>query len=93
MMKHFTASKVILETAKRAWTQIVGILSLMFFIVAVFAILLFEMEKGKFCFAGDIGCEIPSAFVSTVKIGQRVTTDKLGNPIKFGKLHHLFVFL
>lgn len=51
--------------------------------MAVFAILLFEVEQGYSCYAGDPGCAIPEELQGSVKMGERITTNKNGEVTAF----------
>ena len=53
-----------------------GILSLMVFLVIIFAIMLYEVEKGKHCFVGDEGCIITVDTTLGVRNGDRVLVNK-----------------
>eukprot|EP00602_Paraphysomonas_sp_CaronLab_P010717 CAMPEP_0185039296 /NCGR_PEP_ID=MMETSP1103-20130426/36005_1 /TAXON_ID=36769 /ORGANISM="Paraphysomonas bandaiensis, Strain Caron Lab Isolate" /LENGTH=1209 /DNA_ID=CAMNT_0027578127 /DNA_START=65 /DNA_END=3694 /DNA_ORIENTATION=- len=86
MTRHFSASQVLVATANKAWRQIVGILSLLFFIVIVFALLLYEVEKGTACYVGDSNCDVPDDITGTVKNGQRILINKLGEETKFSNV-------
>jgi hypothetical protein len=83
MTRHFSASKVLFETANKALSQILGIISLLLFIVLMFALFLFEVEKGSACFVGDAGCELPEANAHEYKTGQRVLINKIGDVSSF----------
>jgi len=83
MTRHFSASKVLFETANKALTQILGIMSLLLFIVLMFALFLFEVEKGTPCFVGDPGCEVPEANAHEYNVGQRILINKVGDVSSF----------
>ena len=55
LTRHFQASKVLSETAARVWKQILGMIALLSFLTVLFAILLFEVERGTPCYVGDPG--------------------------------------
>eukprot|EP00602_Paraphysomonas_sp_CaronLab_P005023 CAMPEP_0185031144 /NCGR_PEP_ID=MMETSP1103-20130426/18444_1 /TAXON_ID=36769 /ORGANISM="Paraphysomonas bandaiensis, Strain Caron Lab Isolate" /LENGTH=962 /DNA_ID=CAMNT_0027566563 /DNA_START=709 /DNA_END=3597 /DNA_ORIENTATION=- len=84
--RHFSASQVLVTTANKAWRQIVGILMLLFFIVTVFALLLYEVEKGTACYVGDSNCDVPDDIVGTLKDGRRISVNKLGEESKFSNI-------
>ena len=86
MTRHFSASQVLVATANKAWRQIVGILSLLFFIVAVFSLLLFEVEKGNACFVGDPDCHVPDEVADIVQPGQLIYINKVGDTSKYGNV-------
>ena len=79
MTRHFSASKVLFETAHKALSQIMGIMSLLLFIVLMFSLFLFEVEKGTPCFVGESDCELPEDNEHEYKIGQRVLINKVGD--------------
>jgi hypothetical protein len=83
MTRHFSASKVLFETANKALTQILGIISLLLFIVLMFALFLFEVEKGTPCYVGDADCELPEENDHEYGIGQRVLINKVGDVSAF----------
>ena len=83
MTRHFSASKVLFETANKALSQIMGILALLCFIVLMFALFLFEVEKGTPCFVGDSNCPLPEDNAHEYKTGQRVLLDKNGDVTQF----------
>ncbi len=70
---------MLFETANKALSQIMGIMALLMFIVLMFALFLFEVEKGTPCFVGDSDCRLPEDVVFTYKTGQRVLLNKLGD--------------
>ena len=106
LTRHFTASKVLFETASKMWKQIlgaitilmishlfyrdssvnhtVGMISLLSFLVVLFAILLYQVESGEACFVGDAQCNVPAGAV--VQIGQRILIAKNGQLSKFGNV-------
>ena len=55
LTRHFHASKVLSETARRVWKQILGMIALLSFLTVLFAILLYQVERGKRCYVGDPG--------------------------------------
>jgi hypothetical protein len=83
--RHFSASKIIYDTARTAWKQIFGIISLLVFIVIVFAIMLFEVEQGQECFYG-INCPSTLGDEEGYKIGQRILVDKNGDITQFANV-------
>ena len=80
LTRHFRASKVISLTAGKVWKQILGSISLLMFLVVLFAIMLFEVESGTPCYIGDHNCYRESLGVplSTFKPGARIIVNKLG---------------
>ena len=86
MTRHFSASQVLVTTANKAWRQIVGILSLLFFIVAVFSLLLYEVEKGNSCYVGHPDCHVPDDVATTVQPGELIFINKVGGISKFGNV-------
>ena len=53
-------------------------LTLMVFIVTVFAILLFEVEQGNSCYVGETNCNVPEDVVGSLPTGQYVLLNKAG---------------
>jgi hypothetical protein len=88
MTRHFSASTVLYTTAQKAWKQYIGMLSLLFFIVTVFALLLYEVEKGTPCFVGDDdhNCDVPDDVAGQYHTGQQIWINKLGSISKFGSV-------
>lgn len=58
-------------------------LSLLLFIITVFAILLYEVEQGEGCYVGDSGCSVPKAVVDSVAVGQFIYINKQGDISQF----------
>eukprot|EP01042_Synura_sphagnicola_P011555 gene11555-14751_t len=83
LTRHFRASKVLLETARRVVFQIFGMLTFLAFLVLLFAIILYQLEKGRGCYAGDPGCLIPEEVAYTVKVGEFVWLNKAGDLSSF----------
>ena len=88
LTRHFTASKILTETAKKIWKQILGMLAFLVFLVILFAILLFEVEAGKECFVGDSNCDVPPAQLATLRKGDRVLLNKDGDVTQFGNVFY-----
>ncbi len=86
LTRHFEASKVLTETAKKVVKQILGMLALLAFFVTLFAIFLFQVEGGTPCFVGDVGCIPPEAVANTVHIGDRILVNKQGDVSQFGNV-------
>lgn len=83
MTRHFSASKVLFDATKKALNQILGIMSLLLFLVLMFALFVFEVEKGTPCYVGDDDCDIPDGKAYEYKIGQRVLINKDGDISQF----------
>lgn len=79
LVRHFKATEVLVITTKKAFSQIVGILTLLVFLVILFAIILYELESGHACFVGDPDCEVPGSIAGVVVEGQRIIVNKLGS--------------
>jgi hypothetical protein len=62
VVRHFDATKVLIETAQKTWEQLLGILGLLTFLVIIFAIMLYEVEKGHACFQGSCTAFFPGCF-------------------------------
>ena len=90
LTRHFTASKVLSETAMKIWKQILGMISFLVFLVSLFAILLYQVEAGKACYVGDSGCDVPSGAV--VNIGDRILINKNGELSQFSNVFYGFWF-
>jgi hypothetical protein len=86
MTRHFSASQVLFQTAHKAWKQILGMISLLVFIVTIFALLLYEVEKGSPCYVGDRNCEVPEEAAGTLHVGQEIWIDKTGQLSKFASV-------
>lgn len=80
LTRHFRASKVLIETARRIWRQIVGMLMLLAFLVFLFAIIMFVLERGEACYVGDDNCPVPEDDLPGLRIGQLVYLTK-GNKL------------
>jgi len=78
LSRHFRASRVLLETASKAGSQIASILILLMFLVFVFATMLFEVEGGVPCFVGDENCILHPDDALLYQIGDRVLIAKDG---------------
>lgn len=81
--RHFKATQVLIETALKVWKQLIGMLSLLIFIITVFAILLFEVEQGEGCYVGDSNCKVPDSVASIVSHGQYIYINKQGELSQF----------
>ena len=79
LTRHFHASRVIYETFLKAWKQILGIITLLGFIVFLFASMLYEIESGTPCYVGDNGCILKDSDLILYQIGDRVVIDKFGD--------------
>ena len=79
LTRHFKASKVLMETARRAWKQILGIISFLFFLTILFGILIYILESGTACYLGDPGCVLPANAPPVYVTGDRIQINKLGN--------------
>lgn len=77
--RHFRATHVLIETAGKVWRQLIGMLSLLMFIITVFAILLFEVEQGEGCYVGDSNCDVPKNALSKLSTGQFIYLNKQGD--------------
>ena len=83
LVRHFRATKVFLDTARKCFDQLIGILTLMLGLVILFAIILYQIENGVTCFVGDPGCVVPpppagSLLPVPLRLGDRVVLNKLG---------------
>jgi hypothetical protein len=83
LTRHFRASKVLVQTAQRVWRQILGMLAFLCFLVTLFSIIFFEMERGKQCFVGDKGCIVPESLQGTVHEGDLLFINKNGDASQF----------
>lgn len=88
LTRHFQATKVLTETARKAFNQLLGILLLMSFLVVLFAILLYEVEHGHVCYVGETGCEVPDALQGLVNVGDRIVVNKDGGASQFGNVFY-----
>jgi len=90
LMRSFRATEILTETANKSFYQISAMVGLLFLIVIVLAILLFEVEAGKPCYVGDpgpLGCKsIPSNIEFRVRVGDRIVIDKNGNLSNFSNV-------
>ena len=77
LTRHFKSSKVLYETARRVWKQILGIISLLFFCSILFGLIMYELERGSACYVGDSGCVVPDDAI--VKTGERILLNKYGD--------------
>jgi hypothetical protein len=87
LTRHFNASKVIKETAVKAYKQILGMISFLAFLVVLFAILLYQVEGGSPCFVGDEGCN-PPADAEGLHIGDKIYINKNGNLSSFSNVFY-----
>jgi hypothetical protein len=55
-------------------------LALMGLMVLLFAIILYELEKGTPCYVGDADCNPPDDIRDFVQIGDLIYIGKKGNP-------------
>lgn len=55
----------------------------MAFIVLLFAIVLYQLEKGESCYVGDPGCVVPEMIQDIVHPGQIIFVNKMGLPSSF----------
>lgn len=85
LTRHFNASKVIQETAYRAYKQILGMISFLVFLVILFAILLYQVESGTPCFVGDEHCHPPSDAIG-LHTGDKIRINKDGQLTAFGNV-------
>jgi hypothetical protein len=92
LTRHFQASKVLTETARKVWRQLLGMLSLLIFFTILFAILLYEVERGDKCYVGGTPeaelhgniCEfIPEKVADLVHPGDLLFINKDGNLSQF----------
>jgi hypothetical protein len=86
--RHFHASKVLSETARKVWRQILGMLALLSFLTVLFAILLYEVERGKRCYVGDKGCVPPESIADYVHTGDLILVDKKGRASSFANVFY-----
>jgi uncharacterized BrkB/YihY/UPF0761 family membrane protein len=85
LTRHFNASKVITETAQRAYKQILGMISFLVFLVILFAILLYQVESGRACFVGDDDCQVPTDALG-LHVGDKIRINKHGELTSFGNV-------
>ena len=83
LSRHFKESRVLVETAANAWRQILVVISLLIFIVFVFAVMLYEVESGTPCYAGTRNCKINPEILLQFREGNRVVLDKAGDVSNF----------
>lgn len=76
-MRHFKESKILVETFKRAWKQIAAIVALLLFIVTLFGIIMYELERGTPCFVGDDNCL--QSEDTDLRPGSRILINKYGD--------------
>ena len=82
LLRHFTASKVLLDTARLGWKEMAAIISMLIFFTIVFAIICFELERGDDCYKGDDNCgddTIPEELNAISEDGTRIQIDKNGD--------------
>jgi hypothetical protein len=87
LTRHFNASKVITETAQRAYKQILGMISFLVFLVILFAILLYQVESGRSCYVGDVDCH-PPPDAPALHIGDRIRINKNGDLSSFSNVFY-----
>lgn len=75
-----------METARRVWKQILGMVAFLVFLVILFAILLFEVEGGTECFIGDKDCDPPEDQTEALRRGDRVLINKSGDLSQFSNV-------
>lgn len=94
LARNFNSSKVLAETASKAWRQIVSIISLLLFTVVVFSILLFEVEAGRSCFVGEKDCleNVPEGTADMYHIGDRLVLNKNDGISSFSNVFFGFWF-
>ena len=92
MTRQLRASKELGETAVRVYRQILGMLSLLVFLVIIFAIMLYEVESGKKCFVGDGGCQDVANAIADYRIGRMVKINKLGQVSSFNNMFYCLWF-
>jgi len=85
LLRHFTASKVLLDTARLGWKEMAAIVGMLIFFTIVFAIICFELEKGEACYLGEDGCEAPEG--EFLNDGNRVVLDKFGDGAKISNVY------
>jgi hypothetical protein len=88
LTRHFRASQVLTETASKVWKQILGMVSLLSFLTVLFAILLYEVERGHKCYVGDANCVVPSAIASYVHEGDMILVNKSGGASNFASVFY-----
>jgi hypothetical protein len=88
LTRHFQASKVLVDTARKVWRQILGMVALLFFLTILFAILLFEVEIGDKCFIGDSNCEAALLQAPYLHVGSMVS---LNEKKKISQFSNVFV--
>jgi hypothetical protein len=82
-VRYFRATKVFVDTAKKCTKQLLGILTLMLCLVLLFAIMLYQVEKGHACFIGEVGCDPPKALKDIYHVGDRILLNKNGDLSQF----------
>jgi hypothetical protein len=87
LTRHFNSSKVITETAVRAYKQILGMIAFLCFLVVLFAILLFQVESGKSCYVGDADCQVPEGAFG-LQTGDKIRINKAGELTAFGNVFY-----
>ena len=92
LTRQFRAAKVLSETANQSFFQILSMVGLLFLIVIILAILLYEVERGKHCYIDDpgpLGCTtVPSSIAARVHPGYRISIDKNGNLSNFSNVFY-----
>lgn len=74
------------ETADRVWRQILGMLALLAFMVTLFSIVLYEMERGRACYVGDGNCPVPASIAEVVHVGDLIYINKKGQASQFSNV-------
>jgi hypothetical protein len=83
LVRYFRATKVFTDTARKCAKQLLGILTLMLCLVILFAIMLYQVERGRACFIGEDNCSPPSAVKDTYHTGDRILLNKNGDLSQF----------
>ena len=86
LLRHFTASKVLVDTARLGWKPMAAILMMLVFFTIVFAVIFFELERGTACYVGDDDCEVPELVYYSD--GQRIVLDKYGDESKISNVFY-----
>lgn len=81
--RHYRSTKVLISTAKQIWKQVLAMVSFLIFITTVFAILLYEVEKGNSCYVGDEGCDVPPDALPSLRMGAYISINKAHQISKF----------
>lgn len=92
LTRHFQAAEELGLTAKKAWRQLLGMISLLILLVIIFAIMLYELEGGRVCFVGDSNCSDTDGLVDNFNIGTRVKINKIGKLSNFNNMFYSLWF-